>query len=535
MNSKGVILTAAKADVTICDVFGYIPTGLIPVNGKPIIYYIIKQFIESGIDDIYISVDYKKNKIKSIINLYFDKSAKFNYVKTDKNKKPGNSLLKILKNFESGSAVINLADTYIKNLPLDSIDNTLVVSDDYSDGRRWASVKLDKSENIVEFINKKKLTDNHFVLTGVYVFKDVSVFKKYKPKNENIEIIDLCKFYMDNSGELNIIKTDEWMDFGHIDRYQFSKKRLIQSREFNNLEFDDFFGTISKKSDNQKKLKNEISWYLNLPSQLKIVSPRIIDYSLDSKPYIVSEYYSYPPLSEIWLFSELSIEIFKSIINKLFKVLKLFQTHQKDVKFINYEELYINKTISRVSDIANADLIKLMSYDVVNINGHPQKNWKKLKEDVFSQIPKLYNTEHNCLIHGDFCFSNILYDIRSGIFKIIDPRGMWGGSVYGDIKYDFAKLRHSISGGYDYISNDLYKLSFDVENKNINYSINQYYNNDIVEYFDSKLELEFNLSHIKLIEGLLFLSMIPLHNENKNRQIVFYAKSLEILNNLDYG
>ena len=34
------------------------PTGLIPVNGKPIIYYIIKQFYDSD-NDITIGVNYK--------------------------------------------------------------------------------------------------------------------------------------------------------------------------------------------------------------------------------------------------------------------------------------------------------------------------------------------------------------------------------------------------------------------------------------------------------------------------------------------
>ena len=35
---------------------------------------------------------------------------------------------------------------------------------------------------------------------------------------------------------------------------------------------------------------------------------------------------------------------------------------------------------------------------------------------------------------------------------------------------------------------------------------------------------------IKFIEGLLFLSMIPLHKDNFNRQKMFYIRALELLN-----
>ena len=40
----------------------------------------------------------------------------------------------------------------------------------------------------------------------------------------------------------------------------------------------------------------------------------------------------------------------------------------------------------------------------------------------------------------------------------------------------------------------------------------------------------FNPQEIKFIEGLLFLSMIPLHKDNFSRQKVFYLKAIELLN-----
>lgn len=42
--------------------------------------------------------------------------------------------------------------------------------------------------------------------------------------------------------------------------------------------------------------------------------------------------------------------------------------------------------------------------------------------------------------------------------------------------------------------------------------------------------MRYNPQEIKFIEGLLFLSMIPLHKDNFSRQKVFYLKAIELLN-----
>ena len=33
-------------------------------------------------------------------------------------------------------------------------------------------------------------------------------------------------------------------------------------------------------------------------------------------------------------------------------------------------------------------------------------------------------SSHACFIHGDFCFSNIMFDFRSNRIKTYDPRGI---------------------------------------------------------------------------------------------------------------
>lgn len=52
----------------------------------------------------------------------------------------------------------------------------------------------------------------------------------------------------------------------------------------------------------------------------------------------------------------------------------------------------------------------------------------------------------------------------------------------------------------------------------------------VEKYFDEKICEHYNLRQIKLVEGLLFSSMIPLHFDNYKRQLIMYGKAMELLN-----
>jgi dTDP-glucose pyrophosphorylase len=530
-SQSGVILTAAKADITICEVFGDLPTGLISINGKPIIFFILQQFLDARIYDIYIGVDYQRERVEEVVNLYFKNKLNIYYIYTDKSKGIGNSLLTILDNVKTERVVINLADTYVKNLNISKLINTIVVSSDFLDEKKWAIVEIDNNKNIINFKDKEVSTfSKKYALVGIYSLNNISIFNNFSIENNNLQLTDLIKYYYKIYPSLSITETKEWLDFGHIDKYYISKKRLIQSRGFNSLEYNDLLGTITKKSKNNNKFREEIKWQLNLPSNLKVLSPRVLDYSLDNPSFITMEFYSYPTLSEIWLFSDLNENIFFSIIDKLFKILELFKNNNQSVSIENYFNIYRDKTKNRVLEVENKDILELMRYKEISINGIVLKNWSVIEKDIFKCIADFYNINDNCLIHGDFCLSNILYDLRSGIVRLIDPRGIWGNNENGDIKYDIAKLRHSINGGYDYIVNDLFQIK--VERNNINYSVYHTDKTNIKEYLDKQISNYWDLNQIKLIEGLLFLSMIPLHDDNHNRQIVMYVKAIELLNNV---
>jgi len=175
---------------------------------------------------------------------------------------------------------------------------------------------------------------------------------------------------------------------------------------------------------------------------------------------------------------------------------------------------------------------KIFDQDFIFINNKKLKNWNLMKNKIEEKIDEMYNENDNCLIHGDLYFANILHNSEKNIFKLIDPRGIWGNTIGGDIKYDIAKIRHSVVGCFDIITNGLYSIKYEGKNE-IEFNVFKPKNYEIIcNELDSNIERRWNLDEIKMIEGLLFISMLPLHSDNVERQLAFFCVGLERLNEI---
>jgi hypothetical protein len=57
--------------------------------------------------------------------------------------------------------------------------------------------------------------------------------------------------------------------------------------------------------------------------------------------------------------------------------------------------------------------------------------------------------------------------------------------------------------------------------------------NFIAKYFDEVIvKYWYNIEKIKLVEALLFLSMIPLHSDNKSRQLAMFCIAIQKFNEI---
>jgi hypothetical protein len=139
------------------------------------------------------------------------------------------------------------------------------------------------------------------------------------------------------------------------------------------------------------------------------------------------------------------------------------------------------------------------------------------------------------LIHGDFCFNNILCDPLYTAIRLIDPRGEAapGGQLpagYGDSRYDLVKLFHSIGGHYDAIVNNLFSLRWSDATQlelQVYVPAHQPFLRDA---FQERLRPAWLSEHqLNLLTASLFFSMLPLHSEDPERQLALAASGMLLL------
>lgn len=193
--------------------------------------------------------------------------------------------------------------------------------------------------------------------------------------------------------------------------------------------------------------------------------------------------------------------------------------------------MYETKTLQRIAEYesldAFSDFRKTLRYDGRALLSLPEV--RKVLHTVLEKAG-IYDKPDFSIIHGDLCLSNILYDRRNGIVRLIDPRGRFGEfDIYGDYRYDRCKLSHSLCGDYDFLVNGL----FDMQTRNgevtLTPHINDYQKQVKGLYAESRRSSSGQEElKVRLLESLLFLSMVPLHKDRPKSQRAFVVRGLEL-------
>jgi hypothetical protein len=323
--------------------------------------------------------------------------------------------------------------------------------------------------------------------------------------------------------------TDKWYDFGHSHTYYNSKSSMTTQRAFNEMKI---VGRIVTKSSNKKnKLFAEANWFKTIPHQLKHYTPQLINSISDTDKFEYSiEYLPLTALNELYVFSQLPAFAWRKIISACCKFIQQTQQYKADSArhLVPLNELFQQKTEQRLNElfasntvIPNASLI---------VNGIAKPCLTELAEFCNQYLPQ--DNKNINVIHGDLCFSNILYDFRSGSIKVIDPRGLdlaERTSLYGNSFYDIAKLAHSIIGLYDLIIAGYFEATL-VGNK-LTFSIARNESREqIIDFFIAQISEQFKLSKTELyaMQIHLFISMLPLHADRPDRQLGFIGNAYRL-------
>lgn len=351
--------------------------------------------------------------------------------------------------------------------------------------------------------------------------------------------------------QLNLFNTKNTSKINTIDlkipaHYFKARAELVGIRFFNKLKINN--NKILKTVDIPEKGRNEANWYKNTKKYIPNISPVIIEESNDKKSYSL-EYLPMVSLSEIYTYGQIDInyweQIFISISNVLDNMnqaaLDIISKNNIKIKQ-NYleeydQEIFLKKTVERLKYFCES---KKISYPFdVSINNNKKVSIEKLIYFAFDHV-KIIGKKF-LYAHGDFCLSNILYDSRLNIIKLVDPRGHKEENNFNEMikcqVYDLTKLAHSLLGYYDLINaGEIRSASYVINKKNIsiicNFSVDFYH--EMIFEKASKYEFIKDCKLKEYLPGtiLLFLSMLPLHSDDEFKQLTLLGNAIRIYESL---
>ncbi|MDU2206489.1 hypothetical protein [Veillonella sp.] len=524
--------------------FGELPTALFPLGNKTMIERLYDKY-KDIVDVIYIVVKRKQLLINDYIN---SKKLPIRIIELDELRDLGYTIQYGMEFILGQEPLIdyiyvNFADFLLdEHVPINNHNFFYYASAMSTD--EWTYFK-DNNGIITDILDKCPLSENHQIsnfsgiFVGLFGFTNPHYFlellKQYSNVHSDMDTFYQAIFTYSQEYPFTILHSQNWFDVGHSDNYS-KATTSVAARSFNSIEIDEQRGILKKRSENKEKLVNEIRWYLRIPNKLQYLLPRVYDYSLDlTDPYVSMEYYGYHTLHESLVFGDLPLVKWQAIFQKLLFAINDMGKFTVTGERIQFEsalrDIYLQKTFDRLDMMRNEPDFHSFFENTITING---KEYRSLNE-YLKMLPQLIEklvvytfTGQFNIIHGDLCFANILIEDTYDFIRVIDPRGKFGTfDIYGDARYELAKLMHTLEGKYDFIIEDMFDI--DVIGNTIEYHVHKQIDNITNVFLDVFRESIDNIQAVRLIEATLFLSMIPLHSDYKQRQFAMLATGVMLL------
>lgn len=512
-----IITSAAYVDSEFRSEVGKLPPVMLPVGNKRLLEYQV-DILREKLPDECIFLTLPDDYSLSIKDVCFIERHHIVVVQIPGNIPLSDSILfavNYIGKYDNDLFLLH-GDTLIYDLP---VGKDIVAISSTNNDYEWEVV----DENLCEEV----------VWSGYFTFSDIRKLAKCLTVSLG-DFSRAMKMYHGDS-KVHYKEVMEWYDFGHINNYFISRSKMPSKRFFNKITVDG--GVITKSSAIKEKIIYEKKWFESVPEKMKIYTPQIIGFGVNNcgESYYKLEYMSYMPLNEIFVHA-LNPPFFWY---KIFGHLKIFlmdcvQSYVEmnenacDVNVIeDSASLLVNKTKRRLMDyVADSEV----DFDApVEINGIEFSSLNYVVNDCISRIGS--DSSVVGVFHGDLCLSNILYDFRGDKIKVIDPRAMDSKgrfSYLGDLKYDLAKLNHSIIGLYDHIVSGGYDLKVNHNEFKFDILIDDRIKEIQSYYIETMSFMGITPKDLMPDTILLFFSMLPLHSDDCDRQNAFIANALRL-------
>lgn len=441
--------------------------------------------------------------------------------------------------------VINFSDTVAEGGVPSTPDSLYLSKERY--GAEWTYVRVDKTGEVRTAYDRDRSAEDMGgrgdAFVGVLRIDDPAEFLDAAREATEFPREDVSRFFRalefySKKRPMTALRPENWLDIGHPAGYVGAQLQ-VRAREFNYIDVDRERAVLRKTSKNADKFVGEIRWYLKLPADVAWVAPRIFSYSLAyDEPWVEMEYYPYHTLHSLWIDGALDRARWARVFDRLSFLLDDLGRHRLRSAHgemgVALGDMYLNKTLKRLDKLRNVEDFAPMFGRSVAVNGDRYPSLDEVCDILRREVPvRLCSGDADIvIIHGDLCFANVMIDDSLSFLRVVDPRGSFGPwDIYGDRRYELAKLAHSVDGGYDLIIKDRMDVFWDADEARIDLSLKQPEGPDLWRVMQECLSKQLRgcLPEVRLIESLLFLSMVPLHGESRAHQMAMIATGLRIL------
>ena len=502
--------------------FGRIPPAFLPVGPSYLVQHQLRRL--GGRGEVWLSLpaDYAMDGASA--RLLEDERVRI--IRIDPSKSLGMSVFQsILEIGPDRPLEIVHGDTLIappEAPPADCLSIAGVV-EQYS----WGLVELagDRVRSVASEHRGDRLTEDSLILSGYFRFSDTGALLKCLSRSDFGFVSAIDAYCRDHAivGARDI----DALDFGHLKTYYSSRYRLAAARHFNTLSIDGY--TVLKKSRDAAKLDAEAHWLRSVPATLQPYTARLIETrgAAESGEYR-TVYANFPTVAELYL-ARSSRFVWQKILASCCEYLDAAALCEGPGDS-PLAWLVIDKLRERIGRYP--DFLPGPDEDL-SINGAAVGTLRDIVArlaDTIAAAPARPPT----IMHGDFCFSNMLFDVRSDRIVLIDPRGTVRGeqTVFGDLRYDIAKLGHSIVGRYDQIVAEHLVAECDATGRDFTLEVPG--GDAPREWLEERFfaasagGVAFGEPAVRAGIVSLFLSMIPLHADNPKRQRTLFANALRL-------
>lgn len=305
------------------------------------------------------------------------------------------------------------------------------------------------------------------------------------------------------------------------DALRFFQKLNLQKKEIHSFDVGrsaDYFKLCNQKNEYDFSKTDECIYFVN-GRVIKFFSEALVAEQRVQKakqaeagvfPKIERHegcFYSYQYQEGIVLYQEASTKILSKLISWLEEKFWILKTIEPRAFQKTCKDFYKVKTENRLLKYQQ----KYLGFnEIKSINGELVPSVADLLAEI--SWNELYDGRPY-FIHGDLQPDNIIYNSETDNFILLDWRQEFGGAVeYGDIYYDLAKLWGGILVDYSQIKQK--KFSYQEDDKGCWIEFPSHpFKTEALSYLEDWISKKgFSIHKVKVIVGLIYLNMSPLHH-----------------------